>query len=652
MPGAAYDLTKSLREAWRPPRRLTLSEWSDKYARLSAESSADAGNWRTLPYQRGMLDAMTDPTVERVIVIKSARVGYTKAVNNLVGYHMHQDPCPIMVVQPTVEDAEGYSKEEIATMIRDTPALAGLVVEGAKKSASTILHKQFKGGSISMVGANSPRGFRRVSRRVVVFDEVDGYPASAGKEGDPIKLGIKRSEYYWNRKIVAGSTPTLKAPASQGGSRIEELFLETDQRYYFVPCPHCGEYQVLKWGGPDKPFGFKWEPGNPASVYYLCDKNGCVIRHESKRWMVERGEWRATAVGRARWAGFHIWAAYSYSPNADWQTLVEEFLEAVHDPLKLQTFVNTVLGETWEERGERADEDVLEKRREDYGADVPNGVGILTAFVDVQTAGAGRLECSVWGFGHAEESWLISHEIVDGDPTQLAVWLELDEILTRQYEHVSGRKMVIRSVLIDSGDGNVTEHVYRFTKPRETRTVHGEPQYVSSSKGDHGFDKEVIGRPRFNNRYHARLFMIGVDSAKLLFTKRLQIGRGADGNPHPGFVHMPDHVDREYLEQLTAEKLVPVYRRGAKAARKWVQIRSRNEGLDCAVGSIAALYMLGRRLVSNLGELAQQMMLAPDATPAAPNAAQQQSPEPAADKPRGSWMRPGAGGGWMNSWRR
>ena len=185
--------------AFKPPEKLSLSQWADRNAYLSLESSSDGGRWKTLPYQKGICDAMTDPDIEQVTVMKSARVGYTKILNHLIAYHIHQDPCPIMVVQPTIEDATGYSKEEIAPMLRDTPCLNGLVSEAkAKDGTNTLLSKQFPGGTLGLVGANSPRGFRRVSRRIVLFDETDGYPASAGSEGDQIKLGIKRTEYFWN----------------------------------------------------------------------------------------------------------------------------------------------------------------------------------------------------------------------------------------------------------------------------------------------------------------------------------------------------------------------------------------------------------------------------------------------------------------------
>ena len=283
-------LEKTAYLAFKPPKKLSLSQWADNYAYLSAESSAEGGRWRTLPYQKGIMDAITDPNVEQVTVMKSARVGYSKILNHIIAYHIHQDPCPIMVVQPTIEDASGYSKEEVAPFLRDTPCLKGLVSDPKSKDGeNTLLQKKFPGGTLSLVGANSARGFRRVSRRIVLFYEVDGYPASAGTEGDQIKLGIRRTEYYWNRKIVAGSTPTIK-----DFSRIERLFNHTNQMRYYIPCPECGHMKYLKWSN------MKWRDNDPDTVAYACEDCGCLIPHSKKRWMVERGEWRATAPGNPK----------------------------------------------------------------------------------------------------------------------------------------------------------------------------------------------------------------------------------------------------------------------------------------------------------------------------------------------------------------
>ncbi len=280
----------------RPPEALSLSEWANKYAVLSKENAAQTGRFRSFKYQDGIMDAFTDPSVTQVSVMKSARVGYTKILDHAVAYYLSHDPSPILVVQPRVEDAEDYSKTEIAPMLRDTPVLKAIAGEAkAKDSGQTILKKQFSNGAnLTLVGANSPGGFRRITCRIILFDEVDGYPSGgAGSEGDQIALGIKRSETFWNRKIGLGSTPTVK-----NVSRIEKAYKESDQRHYWVPCPHCGEFQILEWGGPDTPYGMKWDKdkdgnGLPDTAYYVCRHNGCVIHDSDKPMMIKNGEWRA-----------------------------------------------------------------------------------------------------------------------------------------------------------------------------------------------------------------------------------------------------------------------------------------------------------------------------------------------------------------------
>ena len=436
--------------AFKPPKKLTLSEWADENAFLSAESSAEGGRWRTLPYQKGMMDAITNPAIEQVTVMKSARVGYSKILNHVIGYHIHQDPAPIMLVQPTIEDAQGYSKEEIAPMLRDTPVLKGLVSEAkAKDGANTILQKQFPGGTLSLVGANSPRGFRRVSRRIVLFDEVDGYPPSAGSEGDQIKLGIRRTEYYWNRKIVSGSTPTVK-----DFSRIQRMYEQSNAQRFFVPCPHCNHMQYLRWAQ------IKWFDDDASTACYECEKCNEHIPHAKKRWMVERGEWRETKPGNGRHVGFHIWAAYSYSPNAAWSNLVEEFLEAKHDAEQLKTFVNTILGEVWEdEYASKVSGDSLMQRaaEEKYKQGSPPAeVLLLTCGCDCQDD---RLSMSVWGVARDEEMYLVDRIVLHGSPSRPEVWRQLDEVLQNPYETEDGRKLNIEVCCIDSG-GHHTQEVY------------------------------------------------------------------------------------------------------------------------------------------------------------------------------------------------
>ena len=561
--------------AFKPPKKVTLSQWADSYAYLSSESSAEGGRWHTLPYQKGIMDAVTDPKIEQITVMKSARVGYSKMLNHVAAFHIHQDPCPIMIVQPTIEDAQGYSKEEIAPMLRDTPVLRGLVSEAkAKDGANTILQKQFPGGSLSLVGANSPRGFRRVSRRVVLFDEIDGYPASAGTEGDQIKLGIRRTEYYWNRKIVAGSTPTVK-----DFSRVERMFQQGDQRRYFVPCPECGHMQYLKWAN------IRWIDNDPDTASYGCESCGVLIPHSKKRWMVERGEWRPTAPGNGKHVSFHIWAAYSYSPNATWPNLVEEFLDAKNDAEQLKTFVNTVLGETWEdEYASKVGADALNERAatEEYQQGVvPADCLLLTIGCDVQDD---RLSLSVWGWGREEQGWLIDRVVIYGDPSRPDVWKQLDEILQAPYEGEGDRKLKVMVAAIDSG-GHHTAEVYQYARERQGMGVIAIKGMAQKNKPPIGKASKVdLNAKGRTLKKGAQVFPVGSDTVKSLLFGRLK-----HNDPGPGYLHFYPTVGTEYFQELTAEKQVMRFKNGFPE-RVWVKKSSaRNEALDELVYAYAAL---------------------------------------------------------------
>ena len=568
-------LRKSAALAFKPPKKMTLSEWADSYAYLSAESSAEGGRWHTLPYQKGIMDAITNPKIEQISVMKSARVGYSKILNHVAAFHIHQDPCPIMIVQPTIEDAQGYSKEEIAPMLRDTPCLKGVVSEAkSRDGANTILQKQFPGGSLSLVGANSPRGFRRVSRRVVLFDEVDGYPPSAGTEGDQIKLGIRRTEYYWNRKIVAGSTPTVK-----DFSRVERMFLQGDQRRYFVPCPDCGHMQYLKWAN------MKWHDNDPETASYCCENCGVWIPAAKKRWMVERGEWRPTAPGNGKHVSFHIWAAYSYSPNASWSTLVEEFLDAKNDAEQLKTFVNTVLGETWEdEYASKVGADALSERsaEEKYKQGVvPTETLLLTVGCDTQDD---RLSLSVWGWGREEQGWLIDRVKIYGDPSRKEVWKQLDEIVQTPYRSEDGRELKPMIVAIDSG-GHHTSEVYQYARERQSLGVVAIKGMSTKNKPPIGKASKVdLNASGKTLKKGAQVFPVGSDTIKSLLFGRLK-----HNDVGAGYLHFYPTVDKDYFEELTAEKQVLRFRNGFPE-RIWVKKSSaRNEALDELVYAYAAL---------------------------------------------------------------
>ncbi len=575
------ELEKSAYAAFKPPKKLTLSEWADEYAYLSAESSAEGGRWHTLPYQKAMMDAITDPKIEQVTVMKSARVGYSKILNHIIAYHIHQDPCGIMVVQPTIEDAAGYSKEEIAPMIRDTKVLTNLVSDAkTRDSNNTILQKQFPGGVLSLVGANSARGFRRVSRRIVLFDETDGYPASAGTEGDQIKLGIARTQYFWNRKIVAGSTPTIK-----DFSRIERLFEQSDQRRYYVPCCHCGHMQYLRWPN------MRYQDDDPSTASYACEECGALIPHSKKRWMVERGEWRATQPGNGRHAGFHIWAAYSYSPNAEWSNLVEEFLLSKNDPEQLKTWINTTLGECWEDEyaSKVGAEGLMERAaNEKYEKGVPpKEVLILSLGCDVQDD---RLSMSLWGIGRNEEMYLVDRKVIYGSPARADLWKQMDEVLMDKYKNEDGVELKIDAAAIDTG-GHFTQEVYQYVRERSHLGLigikgmgqKGKPPIGKPTKVDINFSGKAL-------RKGVQLFPVGVDTIKTTLHNRLK-----DAELGDGYIHFYPTITTDYFQELTAERQVLRYKHGYQE-RVWVKkSNARNEALDEMVYAYAAFCRFKQR---------------------------------------------------------
>ncbi len=561
---------------WELARPLTLSEWADEKAYLSPESAAEPGKWRTYSYQKEIMDATTDQEIETVSLMKSARLGYTKIINFHTAYHIEHDPCSQLIVQPTIDDANGYSKDEIAPMIRDTPCLDGLVADPkSRDSNNTITKKHYPGGALSLIGANSARGFRRITVRTVKFDEIDGYPPSAGHEGDQIRLGIKRTENFWNRKILLGSTPTTK-----GISRIEKWFERSDQRYYYVPCPICGHFQVLTWAGMQIP------EDNPHRAYYECENCTGAIDHKQQREMVDAGEWRATKPFNGH-AGFHIWAAYSFSPGATWGKIATRWMDANKEykstgqTEELKTVINTDLAQTWEEKGEGVDVLELIGKDEKVEKDIaPEGVLCITTGVDVQAGEKARLEMEIVGWGKGEESWSLDYVIIKGDPEKPEVWKELDQQLERTWNR-DGVSLRINCMTIDhGGTKGGTAAVEKYVLSRQIRRVF-------AVKGKSTVGDPIVSKPSKKSIHKGLLLHpVGTDTAKDTIYGRLKLDR-----PGPGFCHFPKGRDEEYFRQLTSEEVRITYRKGV-ARRVWVKKRRRNEALDCRVYALAALKIL------------------------------------------------------------
>jgi phage terminase large subunit GpA-like protein len=591
------DSLETVRKAGlRPPPRLTVSEWADEYRYLSSETAAEPGKWRTsrAPYQRGMMDACSDPEIERVVLMTAAQVGKTKILENVLGYYCHLNPAPILFMLPTLDLALTFSKDNLGPMFRDTPALSGKLSEvKSRDSGNTLLHKSVEGGGrLTIVGANSPSGLAMRPICVVLADEIDRFPASAGTEGDPLSLGEKRTRNFPNRKLIDTSTPT-----DEGFSRVDELYETSDKRLYHVPCPHCGELQPLYWttakeGTQERVRHLVWDRTDdgdhlPETAAYLCRECGCLIEERHKREMLECGDWVPTAVGLPGVAGFHLNALYS--PWVSWADLVSEFLAARKNPEKLKVFVNTGLAQTWTEEGEQIDSTQLDSRRESYLAEVPAGVGVLTASIDVQKD---RLELLVVGWGAGQESWRIRHERIYGDPEDAEVWSRADVFLTRPYEtEYEGVDLRVRATCVDSGHQTLT--VYTFVRPRQRRRVWA-TKGVGGQPG-----RPLLSKPGKANKHGIRLYTIGTDTGKDKLFKRLQIT-----DPGPGYMHFCRQTDTgsddEFLKQYGAEKAVAVYRKGRPVKEYRLIGGRRNEAIDLEVMALAALHTLGPAVADHL----------------------------------------------------
>lgn len=555
----------------RPKPRLTGTEWADKHYYLSPESSASPGKWKTLPYQIEPINCMTDDgETEQVTWWKSARVGYTKCINIAVAYHIHQNPASILLAQPTEDEAMGYAEDEIEPMIRDNDVVAELIGKTTKKGRvkkEKTAKKNYPGGILEFVGAHSPRNFRRRTVRVFIGDEIDGWEQQAGKEGDQITLGKKRTNDFWNRKVILGSSPGVDEL-----SKIKPEFERGDQRYYNIPCPHCDSMHPLEFKN------MTWEKDDQGdliedSVGFSCPHCGGVYDESHKETLIERGEWIAKKPFKGH-ASFFIWAAYSYNANSSWVAIAKEWLEAQGNILKLKAFTMLVLGETWvDDQGEQIEDDELLSNREDYN--LPEDVVVLTCGVDVQDD---RLEGEIKAWGDGAESWGVKPFRIEGSPAQSHVWGDLDNIIDSTYKRDDDIELRISCTCIDSG-GHFTDEVYKYCKKREHKRVF-------AVKGSSVSGKPLISRPSTSNKGKVKLFTVGTDTAKELIFARLQLEDFGEG-----YMHFNKNYDEEYFKQLTSEKLVTTFRKG-RPARVWKPTRPRNEALDYTVYNLAALAIL------------------------------------------------------------
>jgi len=590
-----FDGSEDILRAWcrgvRPDPDLTVSGWADAHRWLSSRASAEPGRYRTArtPYLRAIMDALSPGhPAQRISFMKAAQVGATEAGNNWIGFVIHHAPGPMLAVLPTVEMAKRSSRGRIDPLIEDSAALKERVRPARSRDAgNSMLSKEFPGGILVLTGANSATGLRSMPARYVFLDEVDAYPASADEEGDPVTLAEARTTTFAHRrKVFMVSTPTIR-----GLSRIEREFEASDQRRYFVPCPHCGAMQWLQFEH------LRWAKDQPETAAYHCEGCARPIAEHHKTAMLERGEWRATAVPTDPTAiGFHLSALYSPIGWKSWAQIARDWLAAQGSDEMLRAARNTLLGETWVESGEAPDWQRLADRRETYPAQIPEQGLFLTAGADVQKD---RIEIDVWAWGRGLESWLVDHIVIPGGPDDPACWEALTALLGRTWVHEKGAVMTLAKLAIDTGYESAAVHAWA----RQQGTAQ-----VAPVKGLEGFNRATpVSGPTFvdatvNGRKlkrGARLWSVATATFKAETYRYLRLERPSDeararGSAHAaGTIHLPDWADSEWLKQLVAEQLVTIRNKRGYARQEWQKMRERNEALDTRIYARAAAWILG-----------------------------------------------------------
>lgn len=579
------DLYKTFAEAITPPPLLNLAEWSEQNIKLSPEDSATQGDFIAWPFQREPLEVMSPGhPCEKVVLLCASQTMKTRLMLNLLGYIIAVDPGPTLLVEPTQKDAKDVSVDRVSPMIRDTAVLKEKVADfKSRDSSNTLDHKKFPGGHVTFAFATSPSALASRPIRYLLLDEVSRYDASAGKEGDPVRLAEKRTTTFWNRKIILASSP-----GNDGNCRITKAFEYSDQRDWFVRCPYCDFEQVLLWEGivwsknGEKVKAKRMEGDDfipyetliePTDARYRCSHCDCLIENRQKYMMIEKGRWISQNLA-GRYPGFRINAFNSMVRT--WGDIVLEFIECEKDPEQMRVFTNTVLAQTWKELAEEppdAEKLWLRAQNVPIPDPLPAEVLFLTAGVDVQ---GDRLECQIRGWGRGKQSWLVDYGVFSGRYTESAVWSLLDEFLDRKFQHVYGLYLPIMRVAIDSGFG--TQDVYAWARRKDQNLV------IITKGIDSGVS--LLGHPRTidaqKKRVSARSVRVWPVNASMMKAELygwLNQPLPEEGQPFPkGFLHDYDQ-GREYFEQLCAErleyKLVNGFRKGS-----WKKIRDRNEALD------------------------------------------------------------------------
>lgn len=578
----------------RPPERIGTTDWARKHRRLSAKGSASPGRYNPniTPWVFGMHEALDDPTVQKIVCMKSAQVAWTDGVLlNYIGKRIDVDPCPMIVMFPKEKTAKKFNLEKFEPMVEVTPRLsAKLPVHAARDKNNLWDHKTFARGFLKFITSNAPDEVKSTPAPVVAVEEPDDANTNVREQGDSITLLEERNKSYSarRRKMILGGTPTI-----DGLSRIQQAYAASDQRVYLVPCPDCDEEHELAWEN------VTWNEGaevvhevygraEPETARYTCPHCGSLWDDATRIRAVRRGRWVATAPFHGV-AGFRINELVSPFPGSNMAELVKKWLTADKalregDDTKMRSFVNNSQGRAYKYKTDLPELDLLAQRALPYAElTVPLGGLVLTLGVDVQHD---RFAIVLRAWGRGEESWLVAWGEIYGnvteqqqDPMTGGVWGALTMLLSHAYRHENGWLLRVRAASIDSSDGATSDAVYKYVRAAQHAGYN-----VMAVKGSSNVDAEIFSVPKApidstrNNskaaKYGLRPYMVGVSRAKdLILENRLKLE--GDG---PGRMHWYSGVRSDYLAQLTAEVKVPGPRGGK---RVWKKISPRNEALDC-----------------------------------------------------------------------
>ena len=543
---------------------MQVSEWVEKEIHLPKNVASVSGRISLYEYQKGIIDAITDPSVERVSVLKSARIGYSTVLIGLLAHYVVNDPSLILLYLPDEGLARSMVTSDIEPIFNESPALRKVLsgdksAKGGKKDRSTMLMRQFNGGSLKVLSAETDRSFRAHNGRIIILDEVDSMKVIG--DGHPVDLSVTRADTFPDSKLVLGSSPVCEET-----SHILAEYAKSDQRVFEVPCPHCGDFHEIKWGD------IRWPEGHPEKAAWWCPSCGTETHNDYKVSMIAGGRWRITKPEVKGHAGFRINSLSSPIPKADWRLLAQDFVKAKNDPTKLQVFVNTRLGEGWKTDGDRIDELALQESAEPFGLGgpdqhpFPEDVLAITAGIDMQDD---RGEVTYLGHTEAGQILVLDHDIVYGSYEADEFWTDIDTIAKQRWRHPLGGEIGVDAIAIDSSNGSHMPYVYDFVRPRLRRKV-------VAIKGDGGRRPFIL---RSKTMKKDPLWIVGVDSIKDTIFNRVKHGK---------IFRFSKDLPEVWYEQFTGEQSVVKMDRG-RPVRKWIPVPGRrNEALDCTVYAIAA----------------------------------------------------------------